>query len=154
MIDAPMEPPRRRHRHRNDNAPLTIDSARPDELDRFIVETVVSAGLGITVAAVPVGDGPDESRAGPAGAPRPLTREKADILRPHLSARPGVDGGRVELAQHGLDHQPVGRDPRGRPAELAGLPSGEQVDRISRGLEILQDAAGVRPSTYVPPRNR
>ncbi len=110
------------------------------------------SGVPITIAAVPMGWGPEESRANTGGSadgpPIALTHVKAEILQA------GLRTGSVGLAQHGFDHAPVGRDRRGRPAEFSGQTAAAQRERLARGLEILLETTGLRPRVFVPPWNR
>lgn len=125
-----------------------FSNGSPDDLDAFLFESVAQAGLALTVAAIPLGPGPEESAGARAGEGQgPLESRKADLLAPYLGAS-------LELAQHGYDHRPVGRDPLGRPAEFSGQAAGEQAERIASGLHILERAVGRRPRTFVPPWNR
>lgn len=126
-----------------------FSNGSPDGLDRFLFETARSTGVPLCVAAVPFGTGPEDSRAAdaPSDSERPLSEEKAALLAQAIA------DGSVELAQHGLDHEAVAHDPKGRPSECSGS-EGEQVDRIRRGAELLERVVGARPRVFVPPWNR
>lgn len=123
-----------------------VSNGSPSDLDAFVCGSVVRAGLAITAAVVPWGIGPEDSRAG-GGLDGPFESRRAAALR--------ADGpGRIEIAVHGFDHRPVGRDPAGRPAEFGGQPVAEQRVRLARGTDLLEEAFGHRPTTFVPPWNR
>ncbi|MDX1577812.1 MAG: DUF2334 domain-containing protein [Gemmatimonadota bacterium] len=131
-----------------------FSNGSPDRLDEFVVGTVRDLGLAMTVAAIPWGNGPEASRAGLEREPGPLSDGKARLLGLGEPSGERSGRGRIELAQHGFDHEPAGREGTGRPAEFAGLSPSEQTERIGRGLRILERVGGRRPRTFVPPWNR
>lgn len=128
-----------------------FSNGSPDDLDGFLVETAVASGVPLSVAAIPLGWGPSESRgvdAEAGGETEALRADKAAILAP------GLNSGTIALAQHGFDHTAVGRDPLGRPAEFSGQSVTEQVHRAGRGRAHLESVFGAPPTTFVPPWNR
>ena len=61
-----------------------------------------------------------------------------------------------EIAMHGYSHRANRFSIRRRRefAELRGLGLAEQEDKIRRGTELLVEAFGIRPATFIPPWNR
>lgn len=61
-----------------------------------------------------------------------------------------------EVAMHGFTHQTnrYSIPSRQEYSEFCRLPLGEQVDKISAGGKIIEQALGRRPVTFIPPWNR
>lgn len=79
------------------------------------------------------------------GGVLPLSVRKAGILRD------AIEAGAVEAALHGYCHQATTQTwPR---TEFAGLPYDEQLDKISKGKEVLEETVGTQIATFVPPWN-
>jgi hypothetical protein len=75
----------------------------------------------------------------------PLSAEKVDILADLVRT------GKVEIAQHGYSHQT--RDANYF-SEFDGMPAEEQIERIAKGTEYLEDRFKVAITTFIPPWNR
>lgn len=62
----------------------------------------------------------------------------------------------AEIALHGLTHRTHARSQPARREffEFRQLSAEEQLNRLQQGIEILQQALGAKPVTFVPPWNR
>jgi len=76
----------------------------------------------------------------------PLPEERAQLFAG--AAREGV----LEIAQHGYSHQTNGLQAEGY-SEFAGLKYEEQVQKIKKGKEFLEQKLGMPVLTFVPPWN-
>jgi peptidoglycan/xylan/chitin deacetylase (PgdA/CDA1 family) len=75
----------------------------------------------------------------------PLSARKASILEG------AIEAGAVDAALHGYCHQATTQTwPR---TEFAGLPYGEQLDKISKGKDLLEEMIGAQITTFIPPWN-
>lgn len=77
----------------------------------------------------------------------PLTREKARILKD------AIKEGILEVALHGYSHQTISGKADGNYTEFFGLDMGSQIQKITKGKNLLEELLGVQISTFVPPWN-
>ena len=75
----------------------------------------------------------------------PLSERKADILRS------AVEDGVVDVALHGYSHQTT--TDRKPCHEFTGLDYDSQLERLSKGRELLERITGVTIGTFIPPWN-
>lgn len=98
----------------------------------------------VTFSVIPflaVGDARDPN----AQEPVPLTSTEVDILAD------AVRDGTVEIALHGYTHESTSSMMK---SEFAGLDCNSQMERISRGKQLLETLTGAPVTTFVPPWNR
>ena len=99
----------------------------------------------ITFAVIPFGG--SYAPAPGQSEPQPLSEEKAWILKRMLTT------GNFEVAQHGFSHEDNAKGTPLSSSEFAGLPLEEQMQRITRGKEVLESRLGIKPQSFAPPWN-
>lgn len=77
----------------------------------------------------------------------PLTPLKASILRDAIKA------GILEVALHGYSHQTIRTKTNGNYTEFYGLDYNSQLQRITKGKNLLEEMLGIRIDTFIPPWN-
>ena len=120
------------------NSPLAVD--------RGLISALHKSGLCATFAVIPAVTEGRYHEPGQRGV-LPLGPEKVALLQE------AVRNGTVDVALHGWDHRTISTSPAGH-SEFVGLPLAEQIDKLRRGRETLQQAAGVTTTVFVPPWNR
>ena len=75
----------------------------------------------------------------------PLTPTKANILRNAIKA------GVLEVALHGYSHQTIRKCAYRRCTEFSGLDYNDQVKKIAKGKNYLEEVLGIRITTFIPP---
>jgi peptidoglycan/xylan/chitin deacetylase (PgdA/CDA1 family) len=76
----------------------------------------------------------------------PLDSVKGQILQK------AYEDGIVEVGLHGYSHQTI--DPSSNNTEFEGLDYNEQVFRMQKGKDFLENLTGARVSSFIPPWNR
>jgi peptidoglycan/xylan/chitin deacetylase (PgdA/CDA1 family) len=118
---------------------LRLDDPSPtsdQELESKLLNLLASLSIPLTVAVIPIGSNGE--------------RISADNV-PHLFAAQAA--GLLEVAQHGLSHDPLSTSMAGVPSEFVDVPMEEQRRRIRLGREILEKAFSTSIAGFVPPWN-
>lgn len=124
------------------NFVLRFDDPSPTsnhELERDIFSVLKDADVPATVAVVPLGT--------KAGAPVPI----APTNVPHLIEAHAA--GVIEVAQHGYGHIQTKVTSRGDPSEFWGTDENHQLQRITTGRKLLENAFQAPVLGFVPPWN-
>lgn len=118
---------------------LRLDDPSPSSdhaLERQLLGVLESLRIPLTAAVIPIG--------------KEGLRVAADNV-PHLHAAHAA--GLLEVAQHGLSHDPLSTSLTGIPSEFADLGEEEQRRRVRTGRELLEQVFQARITGFVPPWN-
>lgn len=108
-------------------------------LEEGILRVLEQVGVPATFAVVPLAPSPD--------GPVPIEAGNA----PHLIAAQAER--RIEVAQHGLSHEPIATTPEGVKSEFQGVPPDEQRRRLDEGRQVLEAAFSGPIQGFIPPWN-
>ena len=116
---------------------LDDPSATSDhELERELLKVLAALQIPLTAAVIPVGR--EDVLITPENVPHLLEAYAAGLL---------------EVAQHGLSHDPLSISPSGNPSEFVGLSKEKQQYRIRIGKELLTAVFKLPINGFVPPWN-
>lgn len=116
------------------------------DLEKRLIEEFARRKISCTFGVIPhvcAGDPNDDSPQ----ANLPLSGDKAQLLRA------AVNQGVVELALHGCTHQALKAAAGARKAEFRGLAREEQLTKIRKGQDLLQELCRHPVFTFIPPWN-
>lgn len=118
---------------------LRFDDPSPSSdhaLERELLAMLAELGIPLTVAVVPIG--------------RNDLPIQADNV-PHLVEAHAA--GRLEVAQHGLKHEPLATNPQGVSSEFQGLPAEDQARLVDAGRRLLAATFPGPITGFIPPWN-
>lgn len=118
----------------------------PQAVDLGLIDVLRRNGLSATFAVIPSRTRGDVHEPG--------DRDEERLQGPRMShLSEAVQDGVVQLALHGWNHRTHAGALPPDPSEFRDLPYADQLDRLRRGLHLLELGTGRRPRIFVPPWN-
>ena len=115
------------------------------EIELKIIESFRSRGMSFTVGVIPYVCKDSFFDVSPQEL-MPLDSLKGEILKN------ACEDGTIEIGLHGYSHQTI--NPGKNNTEFSGLDFEEQVFRMKKGIELLENLTGITVTTFIPPWNR